>query len=495
MVSGDSTTRLAPDLLQQCQALLAEVESFQNFLFEQKAEKGVEIRHFRNHLTTECKSLQKVCSNRNSFSSYARELTPAFQLVELDPKAPRTVHNLRSSNLPFYSAVWNAAKNSSGVVALEKRFYWPSSQSQRKENDDGKPQKARQKQFSALVDVVSQNGSEWIKVSSMTEKRIFFDLAKAGWAGDSSSEDERSEDDDDEPEGIMKQAEALFKASRATRVRYHHPHVRFVLPKITRGRSKEVDQILEKVTALGIKVETSEDVHEAPHIAKVLHSMAVNPFHSFSDTLNVDCTVLLALISDLSHSCVSPEDWHHRFLRRQIEMEKEEQLLPNSLWPACGSRPLVCSQEAATRMNEIVNLVGSVSEKKRRDYLMETQETANWSREQRVKGFQELSAYEVPLHWNLPIVVVDAALSTQKHLPPIAYKVMERHSAINKSVFLYGWAAGMTTISSNRAVAKEIEAAVEAYREGTEDVGPHIWLCQAARSLVGKEKTRRNCDA
>jgi len=223
--------------------------------------------------------------------------------------------------------------------------------------------------------------------------------------------------------------------------------------------------------------------------------MAVDPFVGFSSTLNVDCTILLALVSDLSHSRVQVEDWHHRAILRQIEMENESQLLPNSLWPAMRSRTLVCVGEAAKRMHEIVDLIGTQSEKQRRDCLMEVESTTHWTKEQRVRGFQELSAYDIPLEWNIPIRVVETDITLmQMQLPPVAEKVSKLLTPINQSVFLHGWATGRTTISSNRTVAKEIEGMIEAHRLADDDVGPDIWLCPTSRSLVGKEKTRRNWD-
>jgi hypothetical protein len=315
-----------------------------------------------------------------------------------------------------------------------------------------------------------------------------------GWVGNSSSEESEDgidNDYDDEPEGLMKQAEALVKASKATRVRYLCPQVHIVLPKIRRG-TKEVDEFIDQIKALGITVHTSEDIREPPPVSAVLHFLAVDPFESFSDIVNVDCTILLALVSDLSHSRVRAEDWHHRAILRQIEMESEDQLLPNSLWPACGVRHLVCTREAAKRMNEIVDLIGTESEKQRRDFVMDVEGTTHWTREQRIKGLQALSAYDVPEDWNIPIVVVDtdAGLLEQK-LPPVAREVIKILSPINQSVFLYGWATGVTTISSNRTVAKEVETAIEANRAAENGRGPDIWLCPTARSLVGKEKTRR----
>lgn len=379
-------------------------------------------------------------------------------------------------------------------MALEKRFYWTvdkKSHGKVESENIVNPQKSR---YNVLVDIVAQDGSEWVKVSTLTEKRLLFDMAKAGWLGESSSEGgDVGDDEDDEPEGLMKQAEALIKASKATRVRYRHPSVRVVLPKIKRGSAKEMDELIKQIETLGIKVQTSEDLPGVAPVSAALPRMAVDPFVGFSSTINVDCTILLALVSDLSHSRVQAEDWHHRAILKQIEMENENQLLPNSLWPAMGSRPLVCADEAAKRMHEIVDLIGTQSEKQRRDCLMEVESTTHWSKEQRIRGFQELSAYDVPLGWNIPIKVVETDVAfMQKQLPPAAEQVSKLLSPINQSVFFYGWVTGRTTISSNRTVAKEIEGTIEAHRLAEDDAGPDIWLCPTARSLVGKEKTRRN---
>jgi len=95
----------------------------------------------------------------------------------------------------------------------------------------------------------------------------------------------------------------------------------------------------------------------------------------------------------------------------------------------------------------------------------------------------------------MPIEVVDVNLeTTMAALPPVVAKVSEKLTPINQSVFLYGWANNMTTISSNRTVAKEIESVIEENRLDEETRGPDIWLSQASRSLVGKEKQRRGAN-
>jgi hypothetical protein len=344
-----------------------------------------------------------------------------------------------------------------------------------------------------MVDIIAQNGSEWIKVSSTTEKRIIWDLAKAGYAG-SSSEEDSSEDDLDDSIGLLKQVKALVKASSATRVRYRHPSIRLVLPRIQKNGHKQVENVLTQIRALGVTVQTAEDIPKSRPVAEVLHQLAADRFATFSETLNLDCTVLLAFVSDLSHGRVEPRDWHNEDIARQRRLEVEDPLLPNSLWPACGERKLVCTRDAAERMHEIVSIVGTETEKKRAALLIHhgNDEQAPLSRTQCIEEFQKLSDYQVPLTWSLPVLVVDIDLeSIKSNLPPIAMEVEKMLININQSVFLYGWGSGNTTLSSNGSVAKEIERKIEENRVDDQDSGPDIWLCPTSRSLVGKEKERR----
>lgn len=443
-------------------------------------------------------------------------------MSKADRTADRTIHTLRSSNLPFYIAVWTAAKHSTGLVAFHKRFYWEVHRSSDRSRAVGNGQSKRR---SALVDIVTRNGEEWVKVSTVTDTRLLFERAKAGWedAGSSSESEGVGEDasegsGEEEGVGLVKLAEDLRKASLEVRVRYRHPRVRFVLPKIREGHIPEVDEIIAGIRRTGAIVQCQNDLESQTDNLSATPATTDNatnpdpptsntpngdkaPLHAtfssllpdasstFTPTLNIDCTILLALVSDLSHGAISPEPWFHRAIKRQIELEANEQLLPSSLWPAMGNRELVCTAEAATRMREIVDLIGTEAEKVRTRLLMGDEER---TREELVSAFAEVSEYEVPKEWRLPIKVVEKEDADLEALPAVAEKVAERLTAINRSVFLYGWASGRTTISSNRTVAKLIESVVEENRTTEDDRGPDVWLCPTARSLVGKEKGRRD---
>ncbi|CAN9402127.1 unnamed protein product [Alternaria alternata] len=351
-----------------------------------------------------------------------------------------------SSNLLYYEALWAAAKR----VSLAK-----GSQSKSK--------------TSALVDIVAEEGAEWIRVSTVSEKRILFDLAKLGWVNDSDSDDEdmppRPEDDDDDEDQIdvVRNARELARAARANPVRGRPPKVHFVLTRISAGKTPAIDMIINKIRATGALVQCGEDIPPALSIDAVLPRLLIDRSRALSDTLNIDCTILLALISDISHKPCPILDWYPGEVRAQIEEEAVEHLLPTRLYPAIGAHPMVCTREAADQMNLIVQTLATDTEKLRADILLGQGDCASWSRERLVEEWAAISDYSSPPHLTLPIVVkspnIDALIAS---LPSVAATVVAEllespSGLLNQSIFLYGWAEGLTTLSANRGRAKQID--------------------------------------
>lgn len=157
-------------------------------------------------------------------------------------------------------------------------------------------------------------------------------------------------------------------------------------------------------------------------------------------------------------------------------------------------------------MQEIVALIGTPSERARADLLFDNDKSdpsATAPLPPLIARLASLSEYPVPPTLRLPITIAPVPTSILESLPPVAKDVAKHLSPINRSVFLFGWASGFTTVSSNRAVAKVVEGIVGGFDgevvEGTEGAGqeregvgagPEIWLCGTARSLVGKERGR-----
>ncbi|KXG47384.1 Protein of unknown function DUF1308 [Penicillium griseofulvum] len=526
--SPRTSTTLSAQLKQECNDLLSQIDAYQSLLVcTLRNPQLVEVRQFRSSVLSELKMLEKL--GRQIEEAIGGTNPGAETRVEDgvteqagDPEMEmRLVHALRSSNLPFYQAVWRIASGScSGLVALGRRFYWDGEtkvterkggKGKGKGGDAQEKQPNKDKRKSVFVDIVADDGEEWVKVSTISENRLLFEMAKKGWEGDS-DEDEWSDDggegrtilqnfddddgDDDDELELIKLARDLRKASDATRVRYRHPRLRVVIPKIEEGSVPEIDAVLNEMRSYGIRVDCQGSLPaETP---SGLAHLLPQPFKNFTSTLNVDCTLLLALVSDLSHIKDIPVSPHfHRAIVRQIEVEQEKPLLTSELWPAMDGRELVSTTEAAVRFREIVETIGTETEKSRTHMLLGDPPYEQLSREAILQKFQELSDYQVPTDWKLPIKVVDAqqvidAAKAQGNLHPVVHDVGEGLSDINHSVFLYGWVTGLTTISSNRTIDKQIEVTVEDNRKGDDDLqGPDVWICDTARSLVGKDKDRK----
>jgi len=460
----------ADDLIQRTRHLLGEIETFKAHLKTKRKLNRVEYRHFENDVKKDLKYLETLCETKR-YDEASR-------------------HAIKSSNLPFMQAVWDAAKGARDIVRL--------------------------KRHSTTVDVIAEGGAEWIKVSNLTERRLLLDMAKEGWEWDENLEDEGDDDynnddndDNDEDAGdgkggmgsrsnaerdgttlpLLKVVDDLLKQAKSTRIRYKHPRVKLLLPKISAGSVREVDAVIDRISELGVIVICANDLPSPSPVDDVLDEMVVDEFADFSDTLNIDCTILLAIVSDISHSQVVELPWFNSAIKRQLEMEVKEQLLPSALWPAMRGRRLVCTKEAANRMRELVDMIGSETEHARTQLFMGDDKSK--SQNELIHDFQSLSEHQVPPDWQLPISVVEYQQSWLEKLPPAAAVVESRLTDINKSIFLYGWAAGITTISSNRTAAKLIDSIIEESSTSEDETGPHIWISPASRSLVAKEKERK----
>jgi hypothetical protein len=239
----------------------------------------------------------------------------------------------------------------------------------------------------------------------------------------------------------------------------------------------------------GATVITADQLTKAPAIENAVSDMVIDEFKHFTPILNVDCTLLLAVVSDISHGQVQEEPWFNRNVRTQIKIEEKERLMESVLWSAMADRELVCSRLAAQRMREIVDTIGTPTEKARTSLIMG--DDGSLSRDQLLAELRKYSSHEIPSTWKLPIRAMD-------DLPPVEAtrglekNVMNHLTDVNLSVFTFGWRSGYTTITSNRAAVKTIEKAVEDHRISDTDVGPDVWICATARSLVAKEKDRRD---
>ena len=195
-------------------------------------------------------------------------------------------------------------------------------------------------------------------------------------------------------------------------------------------------------------------------------------------------------MSDISHSNEAALPSQSSIIKKQIEVEAREKLLSNVLYPIMRNRSLICTQQAAVHMQDLVITIGTPTEKRRAALIMGHDGTL--THDGLVRELSEISAHAVPKDLHFPLNIKPNGNLSDANLPIVATAVANalKHP-INKSVFLYGWANGSTTITSNAVVAKQIERVVEENRSSLEEIGPDVWLCNVPRSLIGKEPRQR----
>ncbi|KAH8600703.1 hypothetical protein B0O99DRAFT_681577 [Bisporella sp. PMI_857] len=219
-------------------------------------------------------------------------------------------------------------------------------------------------------------------------------------------------------------------------------------------------------------------------------SMAPNRLALFSQTLNIDCTLLITLCSDISYGGVEVQGWHTSSVKSQISIESREPLLPHKIWRVLGTHPLVCTRSAFEKLNEVVEVIGTASEKKRASLLFEQGGICK-SQQQRIEELQELSTYKIPASWNLPIQVLEAKDdSLKKFIPATVFKKITEDlkdmSPTTRSTLYFGWSEDITTLSSNKEALNKIRHSILKHRGyNYKIVGPDVWTFSPARNLVG----------
>ena len=554
----ESVGALCATLLPRARRLSEEVISYQAYLTERAQADKVDLRRFKSNIQTELESLERLgeALSRNAKDVWRRDQDGG----EVDSQ----LHMLHSSNLPFYEAVWAVSKSCIGVTALAKRIHWHRLSRDRTCLREGpgfstnKPglvpgkrhASAPQQKKDILIDIVAENGMEWVKVSTVTEKRLLFDMAKEGWEAYDDHSDSASDTIKEcqfrgrargSGLGLVRMAEDMEEAALAVRIHYRHPKIRFILPNIQEGKLNDIDVAISNLRATGAVVECNGAASRAGMLKGAKHMsidhdtftrMQSSTLPQLTASLNIDCTILLALISDISHISEAdlpppPSGLCHSAVAQQITSEANRPLLTTELYPLCGGRDLVCTSHAAQRMREIVATMGSPAEKARADIILSEDSAPPHDLAGRSDALQRLSTHPVPNELKLPITVMtfDAQSVLEGSTPAPHMSVQDARkvcknlglSEINQSVFLYGWHARLVTVTSNRAVAVGIEsnvgAALDARRHGgapqhqvhkttsahlanlpeeriQETLGPGMWICRTARSLIGKEKSR-----
>lgn len=387
---------------------------------------------------------------------------------------------------------WDAIKRCHGLVALRRQFPLGG------------------KRLSPAVDAVVQNGSEWLKVCIFNEKKLIRQMAEEGWHPDDSDDDSDDDDnnnlgsDDGNNEGnassILGIATQLVKAARLNRCRSSPPRVRIYLPNVSEGSVAEVDKLLDKVRRTGIPKGSERPVEIILDCAgSVFASSPVPPLETafanlfrntqldcLTPTLNLELTLLISLVSDITHGRIEVKPWYGTQVISHI---KDEEHSPGTrlrdLYSAVGNKNLVCTEDVMREFSNVIDDLGTPMTKARAAILLgRTEEgTASSLQAHDLRSrFQELSIYPVPDDLQLPIKPVSSdefsasrenveAMIENGELPEVSRHVFDKlDRQYHRTCYLYGWAKRITTVSANSLTVQQIYVVINEHDGAAPDM-------------------------
>ncbi|KAI1130272.1 hypothetical protein F5Y10DRAFT_236211 [Nemania abortiva] len=423
---------------------------------------------------------------------------------DINSQDPLSPHRISSSNLPYLHAVWDAAKNSRDIIKLrhpvfsgpfKHRILAPGIRIRDIMSQGGSEPKRNQNRRSLRIDIICDGGLSWYKVSTITNRRLLFDMAKeAVYCGDSDGSeltDGAAQDFSDVP--LVKLARDMKTIAQGHQIRNSNPTPNLILPRIFEGEYAEVDKIVRICRDMGVNIICGDTIAPPPPLSKdLLHEMVPSPRRSITPELNIDTSVLVALASDISQFRVTKQPWFGQSQKDHIDLEVSEPLIPQ-LCSLLGHHTLVCTREAARSLARIVHTMGTASENTRAHLLLTPDESM--TRRQRVEEFRALSIHSdsIPSSLQLPIRVVDFEASSNEasDQPDFTTPFQENLEVLaqpGRSVFSYGWAKGLTTVTCNALAVKQLEKKLEEIPDLPTSAWPSIWAFSSSRPLVGIRK-------
>ncbi|KAL1872441.1 hypothetical protein VTK73DRAFT_1519 [Phialemonium thermophilum] len=389
------------------------------------------------------------------------------------------------------------------------------------------------------VDAVVDDGKTWLRIVSVSEKSLLFDMAAGGWdwdAGDDHKEEGRSGDenevrllegtldqgdeDDDDGISLVVMVRRLVEAARANRHQNRIPRLHIVLPRITESSNPEIARLIRQIRGMGrcrgrngagtAEVEIIVSCANSPFltascppVADALANLLPKKLANLTSTVNLDCTVLIALVSDICHMprqvAASKVAFQKYASQQLLEELTDGSSLVAHLYPALRSRRLVCTPTAAAQFWEIIDTIASPTEATRAAAILPR--SPGQGRADPVVELQRLSEHVVDSGLKLPIEVAGPPEGTEERfnvqrlverglLPTVAAKVASSPeiSELNRGIVFYGWVQGITTVTCNNTLAKQLMRLVDECRTADEEAGPNVWVHPVTRALLTKGK-------
>ncbi|TPX12462.1 uncharacterized protein E0L32_006874 [Thyridium curvatum] len=525
---GDIEAKIAraERVLEQRRLLVEELENL-----------GAESRRILGDLVpglrTWIRSLQPSSKGPGSRLGWRDALNKDHEDWQADPDMAQLLAKVidQESQIVYERAKWEIMKRCQALIAVGTSAAFPRSPPEVLPMGDDKvvrlrkPPKGRWISVEAVVD----SGNEWIKMISLTEKTLLYQMAEAGCWDDSDDEDEDEEEanEGDTPTGgetpprlsaseeeiaLVKTIKDLVFAARLN----HTRRLRIIFTKIEHGRTKEVDKLLERIRSscdhenmLIFDFSNGDFLAQTPPPldTAIENLLKRDPFVDITETANLDPSAMLGLISDVNHGEVEKQGPEQKmilnralqFLEDSASLPRDEVLVKN-IYPALQGRKLVCTRSAAQYFRRVVNLLSTDTEMERTSLVLQADIAEGEQQkpaDQLLREFQALTNYPVPSDLRLPIEIVDdfTAADVQPAidkgiLPKMALAVSKEISDMNRSIYFHGWAKGITTVSSHRGVVRQVELLVAKNWEKPGDYGPHTWQRWMAGFLLYRDKPK-----
>ncbi|KAM0561298.1 hypothetical protein ACHAPJ_003177 [Fusarium lateritium] len=432
-----------------------------------------EIQRFIQSL--EAKSRPVSSSGLPTFLRTLQRLITSFDAQQLALRGRKL--DATSVTVASHSAAqWDRLKKSYDFVAINQAFQGSSKDTRKHELEkrqlSGKEKhnmhRLLKEQGRVEVDVV-QGGREWIAVKAINRDRLARQMNDCGWGWGDHDLGDKVDQDEWEDTPLAKYVRRLVTAARMNRHEYQFPRIRLILSSLSRGE-KELDILLYQLEHMDPLVEVIiEDQNSAfvttpsPPLDVAIDNLVGDELASLTSTINLDHTILIDIISDLTHLNLEPQPWQLRTTRAQIEEENAHEggLMARVLYPVLAGRKLVCTREAAAHFHDILQTVGTDTERERGRLLVpEGDKTPDMPSDTIRQRFQELSVHSLPDDVQLPVTIIDESWGMEAiedavakgTLPQVAQDVAysSAFKSSKLSIFLYGWAAGLTTKFEDR---------------------------------------------
>lgn len=442
-----------------------------------------------------------------------------------DGEAHTTMQNLdavwkrlepRTTGAYHGSMRWQALKRCDSLVAVKHTFQGAdradrlsalSRHSPRTEHERQHLHRVLKVQGKTEVAIVDR-GAQWIDFRWISVDRLARQMTDSGWAWGDYGLGDTVDKDEWEDAPFVKQVRRVVAAARLNRYEYKIPKVRLLLPNLSRGVDEDVDILLEQLTTMDPGVDLLvEDATSLfftgppPCLEDAIRNLVGNSLQVLTETLNLEHTVLVDLISDLTHLHLQPQLWHSRTTRDQIEEENKhpDGIMAPTLYPLLQARRLVCTYEAAEHFHEMLTTVGTPVERERGRLLVPIFSPERDEPEVDLRArFNALSERPLPDAVQFPVAILPSGVRWDvdlvqrfveaEQLPPVALAIVRKNllRSSRLSTYMHGWIEGIVTITSNKEINAHMKTWVEAGRQRDDERGPQLYCVQVTRNLLAK---------